>query len=164
MDSPYGRIPAVPGCDVAAEATMNASRPCRLYFLVAGLLTIGALGCVQAPDILPITPDYPTLGKQRPARPWISALVVITETWIDLNLASGDDGTVIRPTGYRLYDEQGARIRYVRNYIGTSETEPMTLELAPGRYLVRPDKPYKRPPVFWVVVEPGKVTEVNLRE
>jgi len=89
---------------------------------------------------------------------------VFTETWIDLNLASGDDGTVLRPTGYMLYDGQGVKIRYVRNSIGATDSEPTTLDLEPGRYLVRPDRPYTRPPVFWVVVEPGKATEVNLRK
>jgi hypothetical protein len=127
-------------------------------------LAVALLGCSSVPDILPITPDYPTLGTARPARPWISSLVVSTETWIDLNLASGDDGTVSRPTGYTLYDEQGFKIRYVRNYIGSTDAEPTTLGMEPGRYLVRPDKPWKQPPVFWVVVEPGKATEVNLRK
>jgi hypothetical protein len=125
---------------------------------------MGMLGCAQKRDVLPITPDYPTLGQSRPTRPWISSLVVMTETWIDPNLGSGDDGTMIRPTGYTLYDAQGIQLRYVRNYIGATDTEPTTLDLEPGRYLVRPDKPYRRPPVFWVVVEPGKATEVNLRK
>lgn len=132
--------------------------------IAAGLLAVGLWGCSFEPDVLPITPDYPTLGKIRPTRPWLSSLVVITETWVDLNLASGDDGTVIRPTGYTLYDDHGMKLRHVRNYIGSSDTQPTTLELEPGRYLVHPDKPYKRPPVFWVLVEPGKLTEVDLRE
>jgi hypothetical protein len=143
---------------------MNTLRSRRPLILVAGLLTIGCIGCSHEPDVLAITPDVPTLGTARPARPWISSLVVSTERWIDLNLASGDDGTVLRPTGYLLYDEQGVRIRYVRNYIGATDTEPMVLDLPPGRYLVRPDKPYTRPPVFWVVVEAGKTTEVDLRK
>jgi len=143
---------------------MNANQPSRLRAAVAGLLAIWLGGCVVPSDVLPITPDYPTLGLSRPTRPWLSSLVVSTETWIDYNLASGDDGTVIRPTGYTLYDEQGIRIMYVRNYIGASDGEPTTLELEPGRYLVRPDKPWRSPPVFWVLVEPGKVTEVNLRK
>jgi hypothetical protein len=132
--------------------------------MVAGLLMIGLLGCTVQPEVLPITPDYPTLGVFRPTFPWQSRLIVNTETWIDYNLGSGDLGTVLRPTGYTLFDDQGIEIRYVRNYIGVTDSEPTLLELAPGRYLVRPDKPYRQPPVFWVVLEPGKVTEVNLRK
>jgi hypothetical protein len=88
--------------------------------------------------------------------------VVSTETWIDLNLGSGDDGAVVRPTGYDLYDERGESIQHVRNYIGALDSEPTTLELDPGRYLIRLDKPGKHPPVFWVVVESGRLTEVHL--
>jgi hypothetical protein len=143
---------------------MSTSRRFRLTAVLAGLTACGLFGCASVPDVLPITPDYPTLGVSRTTRPWLSRLVVFTETWIDPNLASGDDGTVIRPTGYTLYDDKGISITYVRNYIGSTDTEPMTMELAPGRYLIRPDRPWKKPPVFWVVVEPGKVTEVHLQK
>jgi hypothetical protein len=132
--------------------------------LVVSLLALALPGCQVEPEVLPITPDYPTLGNSRPTRHLISSLVVSTETWIDLNLASGDDGAVVRPTGYTLFDSQGVEIMYVRNYIGTLDSEPTTLDLVPGRYLVRPDKPGKRPRVFWVVIEPGRLTEVDIRK
>jgi len=142
---------------------MHLNRRSWAHACVASLLAMGFFGCVGEPEVLPITPDYPTLGNPRRTRPWLSSLVVSTETWVDFNLGTGE-GTLSRPTGYTLYDEQGIKIRYVRNYIGATDTEPTTLDLEPGRYLVRPDKPYRMPPVFWVVVEPGKVTEVNLRK
>jgi hypothetical protein len=143
---------------------MNLNRRVWSLNLAGFLVTLAMLGCAVKPEVIPITPDYPTLGTIRPTRFFVSSLVVSTETWIDPNLASGDDGAVIRPTGYRLYDAQGVEIMYVRNYIGTLDSVPTTLELEPGRYLVRPDKPGKRPPIFWVVLEPGKLTEVNLKK
>src|SRR5881394_822896 len=98
---------------------MNSNRPNQLCAFAAALVALGMLGCQSEPEVLPITPDYPTLGKSRPTRYSISSLVVSTETWIDLNLASGDDGAVVRPTGYTLFDNQGVELMYVRNYIGT---------------------------------------------
>jgi hypothetical protein len=130
----------------------------------AALLATAILGCRSRLEVLPITPDYPTLGTSRPTRHSVASLVVSTPTWIDPNLGSGDDGAVVRPTGYTLFDSQGIEIRYVRNYIGALDSEPSTLELEPGRYLIRPDKPGKRAPVFWVVIEPGRLTEVDLRK
>jgi hypothetical protein len=143
---------------------MIVTRLGRIHVLVALFLAIGLFGCHSEPEVLPITPDYPTLGKSRPTRRGIPSLVVSTQTWIDLNLASGDDGAVRRPTGYTLFDSQGVEIMYVRNSIGTLDSEPTTLDLDPGRYLIRPDKPGKRSPIFWIVVEPGKVTEVDIRK
>jgi hypothetical protein len=121
---------------------------------------IGMLGCAHEPDMLPITPDYPTLGSSRRTRPWISSLVVATETWIDLNLASVDDGTVSRPTGYTLYDEQGFKIMYVRNYIGSTDTEPTTLDLEPG-HISSVRTTVEAAARLWVVSSPAG-TEVNL--
>ena len=131
-------------------------------------LVLGAssfmIGCVAGgPEHLTLSSSYQTLGKSRPTRHSISSLVVSTDTWIDLNLGSGDDGAVVRPTGYTLYDDQGRKLEYVRNYIGALDSEPTTLELDPGRYLILLEKPGTHPPVFWVVVEPGKLTEVRLR-
>jgi hypothetical protein len=143
---------------------MNPKGAFRNFVIMASVLTIGTLGCRSELEVIPITPDYPTLGVSRPTRRGIPSLVVSTQTWIDLNLASGDDGAVVRPTGYRLYDAQGVEIMYVRNYIGTLDSEPTTLDLNPGRYLVRPDKPGRRAPIFWVVVEAGKATEVDVRK
>jgi hypothetical protein len=128
------------------------------------LIPILMLGCALQPEVLPLSAEYPTLGKSRPTRAASSALVVSTESWIDLNLASGDDGTISRPRGYTLFDAQGIKIMDVRNYIGSLDSEPTTLGLEPGRYLIRLDKPGKHPPIFWVVVESGKVTDVDLRK
>jgi hypothetical protein len=133
------------------------------YFLPAGaILLLIVLGCSGGPDTLEPSSTYPTLGKSRPIRYSISSLVVFTDRWIDLNLGSGDDGSVRRPTGYTLYDDHGERIQFVRNYIGAMDSEPTVLELNPGKYLILLEKPGKHPPLFWVVVEPGKLTEVDI--
>ena len=128
----------------------------------AAFLAIVLASCGGVPGVLPPDPRYPTLGNSRRTRHSISSLIVSTDTWVDPNLGSGDDGSVVRHTGYALYDEGGNLVRYVRNYIGALDSEPETLELESGRYLVRLDKPGEHPPVFWVVIEPGRLTEVIL--
>ena len=42
--------------------------------------------------------------------------------------------------------------------------DEITVELEPGRYLVRPDNPENRPQVFWVVIKAGKLTTVDLQK
>ena len=136
----------------------------RLISFILGMgMLQAAIGCEMggAAKIEP-SPAYPTLGKSRPSRFQTSTLRVFTETWIDYNLGSGDTGTVIRPSAYTLYDDQGRKLFFVRNYIGATDREPETIELDPGRYLVLLDEPGKHPPVFWVLLEPGKETVVDL--
>jgi len=127
------------------------------------IVLLTAIGCASSPDSLDPAAPYPTLGTFRPSRSSIASLIVYTETWIDLNVGSGDDGSVIRPSSYALFDDHGRWVQDVRNYIGATDREPTTLEPDPGRYLIRLDRPGRHPPVFWVVVESGKRTEVDLR-
>ncbi len=140
---------------------MNMPLRWMSFFLGAGILA--AAGC-QAGGVETIqpSPSYPTLGKTRPNRYLVSTLRVFTETWIDYNLGSGDEGTVIRPSAYTLYDDQGRKLFFVRNYVGAKDTEPTTIELDPGKYLILLDKPGKHAPVFWVTIEPNKETTVDL--
>ena len=126
------------------------------------LALLGLVGCPGGPQRIQILPGYPVLGEAQVLRSGRSGLVVLTGTWTDLNLGSPDEGTQIRHTGYSLYEEHGVFLQYVRNYIGSTDTEATTIELEPGRYLVLLDRPEKQPPVFWVRVEPGKVTTVTL--
>lgn len=114
------------------------------------------------PETFPVSEPYPTLGKARPTRNRVCSLVVITETFLELALGDNDEGARMHHTGYTLYDQLGRKIDYIRNYIGSQDSEPMTVELEPGRYLILLDRPEKNPPVFWVVIEPEKRTEVNL--
>jgi hypothetical protein len=142
------------------SANLRDSRPLALAAISIFLISITIAGCSK-PDKLPLSPSYPTLGKSRATRHGISSLLVSTETWIDPNLGSGDDGAVVRPTGYTLYDDQGVEMKHVRNYIGALDSVPQTVELDTGRYLIQLDKPGNHPAIFWVVVEPGRLTEVS---
>ena len=96
------------------------------------LAPLAMTGCASGPDSLEPSPTYPTLGKSRPNRNSISSLVVSTDKWVDLNLGSGDDGSVLRPTAYTLYDDHGQKLMHVRNYICTLDSKTLTLELDPG--------------------------------
>ncbi len=118
-------------------------------------------GCQGGPDLIDPKGAYPTLGQSRPTRDQRSQLVIYTATFTDLNL-SDDSGTQIRHTGYTIYNEHGEFYEYVRNFIGVTDKEPTTMELEPGRYIILLDTPEKQPPVFRVVVYPGKLTTVTL--
>jgi hypothetical protein len=156
--------------EAARRSAADVARPlsCRrrvrnlaatLGFLVPALLAGCTLG---GPETIYPSEGYPTLGAAQTTRPAASSLVVSTPTYIDLNLGDPDDGAQVRPTGYTLYDEQGKKMMYVRNYVGNRGSEPLTLQLDPGKYLVLLDKPEGQPAHFWVKVEPGKLTRVDL--
>jgi hypothetical protein len=129
--------------------------------LLPAAAILALVGCPGGPDLLDPAGNYPTLGSARPTRDGRTELVVFTATFTDLNLVD-DTGTMIRHTGYTLYDARGEKLDYVRNYIGIYDTEPTTMELEPGRYLILLDTPEKQPPVFWVQLESGKRTTVTL--
>ena len=127
--------------------------------LFCGLLS----GCVLGgPERLEPSASYPTLGLRRVNRRGDSALVVLTFPMLDYNVGHPEDGPLVRPTGYTIYDAQGRKLQYVRNYIGALDTEPTIIDLEPGRYLILLEKPERHPPVFWVDLEPGMLTEVRI--
>jgi len=132
-----------------------------LSFLTPGLALALLLGCPGGPDTLDVRGPYPTYGDLRENGSGRSSLRIHTATFMDLNLA-GDDGTKIRHTGYTIYDEFGLQVEYVRNYIGTLDTEPTTVDLIPGKYLILLESPERQAPRFWVKIEPGKLTVVSL--
>jgi hypothetical protein len=128
---------------------------------MAALLCLA--GCaLGGPEFVDPSPSYPTLGLARSTKHASSALLVDTEKFVDLNLGDPEDGTQLRPSGYTLYDAQGKKLMHVRNYIGYRDSEAITLELDPGKYLVLLDKPAGHPPCFWVSIEPQMLTEVDL--
>jgi hypothetical protein len=101
------------------------------------------------------------MGESRPNRDQRTTLVIATSTFYDPNL-SDDAGAIIRHSGYTIYDERGEAVEHVRNYIGINDRGPTTVELEPGRYLILLESPEKQPPIFRVILEPGKLTTVTL--
>jgi hypothetical protein len=118
-------------------------------------------GCNGGPDLIDPNGAYPTLGQARPTRDQRSSLVIYTATFYDPNV-SDDSGALIRHTGYTIYNEHGEWFEYVRNFIGVQDTQPTTIDMEPGKYLILLDTPEKQPPVFRVVIYPGKLTTVTL--
>jgi hypothetical protein len=129
-----------------------------LAFVIAAL---ALAGCASGPEYIDPKAPYPTLGQSRQNRDLRSTLVVYTATWTDWNV-SDDSGAKIRHSGYTIYNEHGEYYDYIRNYIGVSDTEPTTIELDPGRYIIKLDNPEKQAPVFRVVIQQGKLTTVSL--
>jgi hypothetical protein len=140
----------------------------HLVRVVSAWRRIGAVGaflvlagCPGGPDLIDPSADYPVLGEAKASRDSRTGLLLYTATFVDPNLVD-DTGTMIRHTGYTIYSERGERLEYVRNYVGLYDTEPTQIELEPGRYLILLDNPEKQPPIFKVVIAPGKITTVKL--
>jgi hypothetical protein len=132
-----------------------------LALCLAGVAALCLSGCPGGPERIDVSANYPELGVAKPVRDQRSGLVVFTATFLDVNHVD-DAGTLVRHTGYTLYSDRGEWIEYVRNFIGSADTEPTTIDLEPGRYLVRLDNPEKKAPIFWVVIKTGMMTTVDL--
>ena len=128
--------------------------------LSAGVAFLILAGCPGGPSRIDLPPECPLLGERTVNRDGRTSLVVLTETFLDLNLAD-DAGAMKRHSGYSVYDDQGERIEYVRNFIGTHDTEATVVELDPGTYFIQPDKPGRLPPLFRVALEAGKRTTAD---
>jgi hypothetical protein len=124
-------------------------------------IALALAGCPGGPDLIDPQGAYPTLGEYRKTRDRVSALIIYTATFTDLNL-SDDSGTMIRHTGYTIYNDQGQKYDYVRNFIGVTDTEPTRLDMEPGKYIIVLDVPEKQPPVFRIVIKPELLTTVTL--
>jgi len=126
---------------------------------ILGILLLA--GCaLGGPSSLEPKESYPRAKEVRRKSPTLTGLVVSTERFLDATYP--DEGAMLRPTGYTLYDEKGRRVSYVRNYIGMLDTSPTRVPLDPGRYLVLLEKPGDRAPLFWVTVEEDRITEVDV--
>jgi len=133
----------------------------RLLAMVpSGFALAILLGCPGGPETLDVGGSYPTYGDLR-ENGTRASLKVHTATFVDLNLAD-DEGTMIRHTGYTIYDELGHQVMYVRNFVGVHDREPTTVDLIPGKYLILLDNPERQVPIFWVQIDAGKLTVVSL--
>ncbi|HXX93035.1 MAG TPA: hypothetical protein VEN81_05340 [Planctomycetota bacterium] len=135
----------------------------RLGALVLVTLSAGAGCTLGGPPTLEPRETYPHGKEIRRKSLTLTGLVILTERFLDLNLGDPDEGSLLRPTAYTVYNAKGERLLYVRNYIGLRDTEPVPIALDPGQYLILLDKPGDRSPVFWVTVEAERLTEVDVR-
>jgi len=87
-------------------------------------------------------------------------LVVITETF------PFDDGGIFyyphRP--YQILDRSGVLVRRVQNHRGENDERPMRIELRPDTYLIRVRSERGEVSEFFVTVEPGKVTRLDVAQ
>jgi hypothetical protein len=141
---------------------IRVHRDHRVLHAAAGLAALLLLsGCPGGPERIDAGASYPQLGEARPTRDQRTALVISTATFMDFNLAD-DEGSMLRHTGYTVYTDRGEKVLYVRNFLGSRDTQPTTVELEPGPYLILLDNPEKQAPVFKVMIESGKLTTVTL--
>ncbi len=87
-------------------------------------------------------------------------LIVYTETYPVL-----DGGIYYYPhRPYTILSRHGEVIRRVPNHRGENDENPMRIELPPGTYLIRPETARGDRSEFFVRIENGKTTEVNVQE
>ena len=63
---------------------------------------------------------------------------------------------------YEIFDRYGALVRTVRNHRGENDETPERVELAPGTYLIRTRRSEADPAEFFVTVDAGKLTELDV--
>lgn len=66
------------------------------------------------------------------------------------------------PTGYTIHDESGKRLFHVPNAVSSDTEHPTVVSLEPGRYLVALDEADSAPRTFWVRIEDGRRTAVDV--
>jgi hypothetical protein len=85
-------------------------------------------------------------------------LIVFTETY-----RFPDGGITYNPhSPYEIYDTDGGLVRRVVNHRGENDESPMRVELPPGTYLIRASSSRGPPAEFFVTIDPGKVTELDV--
>ncbi len=65
---------------------------------------------------------------------------------------------------YEILSRHGVRIRRVTNHRGTNDESPMRIDLPPGTYLVRVETSRADRPEFFVTIEAGKTTELDVED
>jgi phosphate transport system substrate-binding protein len=102
------------------------------------------------------------LGGVRPGQPAATTgtLIIYTETY-----PVYDGGIYYYPhRPYTILSRHGERIRRVPNHRGENDESPTRVELPPGTYLIRPETRRGEPLEFFVTVEAGKTTAVDVEE
>ena len=87
-------------------------------------------------------------------------LIVYTETY-----PVYDGGIYYYPhRPYELLSRHGVLIRRVQNHIGENDESPMKIDLSPETYLIRPGTSRGDHPEFFVTIEAGEITRVDVKE
>ena len=65
---------------------------------------------------------------------------------------------------YTLFADDGQRLRRVRNHLGKNDESPARVKFPPGRYRVSADSCCPDDGEFFVLIEPGRTTRVDVAE
>lgn len=63
---------------------------------------------------------------------------------------------------YEILNSSKERIMYIPNHINNTDEIPTKVTLSPGTYLIRPEMTGGKQHDFWITVEPGKTTSVDI--
>src|SRR5690242_13252957 len=127
-----------------------------IVWMVAGALPLLA-SCVSSGKPLVVGPVGPETSKQIEAAP-TGYLKVYSAT------EDHNDGDVhyFPHTNYSVYSEDGKLVKRVINAIGVHDEDPSLSQFPAGTYTVLAESEYYGVAKVKVVIEPGKLTTVNL--
>lgn len=86
-------------------------------------------------------------------------LVVYTET--STYESGGSYYYPYRP--YEILNSSKERVKYVPNHLSNTDENPTKITLAPGTYLIRPEMSGGKQHDFWITIESGKTTIVDIK-
>ena len=117
---------------------------------LAAAMAMGGCGSMEVGGPIDTRAAYPDFGSGSGSHAPLGFLAV-RRVQEPLEGGQGPSSTV--PPGYRVYDDRGI-------LVGNSAAGEVTLP--EGRYLVQLERPARGPHTFWVRVDQGKLTEVDL--
>jgi IS5 family transposase len=128
-----------------------------LVWLVVGLVPLLA-SCASSGGSLVLGPVGPETSKRIELAP-TGYLKVYSAT------EDHNDGDVhyFPHTSYTIYSAEGKIVKKVANAIGIHDEDPALAEIPAGTYTVLAESEYYGMVKVKVVIEPGKLTTVNLR-
>lgn len=124
---------------------------------IAGAVLLSALfGCSSTPvAVAPVGPN-PAGANTHAAAGDLEVYSAL------LGHSQGNNPTWEQHADYIIYDQNGHRVRYVRNAAGYYSRQPVVVSLPPGKYIVKTEaKDFFRVDVP-VVVEAGRTTRIHL--
>ena len=127
------------------------------FMMLSGLLIM--MGCAANrvytwQDVTRVVePTIPTYTPQ-------GHLVVYTE---QLDESTSED-SYYPYSAYTIYNPEGKRIKRVENHSSREDRYPETVQLAPGKYVIVPERLMAKRDIVGAIVEDGKTTEIRFQD
>lgn len=129
--------------------------------IMVTLAALGLAGCMASPESINAKAQYPDAGTGESKFREMGQLAVRTEA-DEIRFREAKEPNMQFHPSYVIYDQNGRRVKEVRNRLYADDHELTRTDLAPGRYLVKLWHPMKgEAETFWVKVERDELTFVD---